>query len=163
MSVTEFSAALKQVAIERGIPEDSILETISVAIASAFRKDYGTDVDSVEVELDPATGETKILDLDGKDITPPGFGRIAAQTAKQVILQKIRETEKEVVLDEYKGKIGEIVIGTVFRVEERVVILDLGKAQGVLPQSEQVEVDEYRNGMRLKVFIKDVRFTARVT
>lgn len=163
MAVTEFSAALKQVAIERGIPEESILETIKVAIASAYRKDYGTDVDSVEVELDQATGETKILDLNGKDITPPGFGRIAAQTAKQVILQKIRETEKEVVLDEYKGKIGEIVIGNVFRVEEKVVILDLGKAQGVLPQSEQVDTDEYRNGMKLKILIKDVRETARGT
>ncbi len=163
MAVSEFSAALKQVASERGIPEESILETIRVAIASAYRKDYGTDVDSVTVVLEPETGETKILNLEGKDVTPPGFGRIAAQTAKQVILQKIRETEKEVILDEYKTKLGEIVLGTIFRVENGVVVLDLGRAQGVLPQSEQVDVDEYRTGQKLKVLVKDIRENSRGT
>lgn len=163
MAVTEFSAALRQVATERGIPEDSILESIKVAIASAYRRDYGTDIEELEVELNPDTGETKIINSDGKDVTPPGFGRIAAQTAKQVILQQIRETEKEVVMDEYKGKIGEIVTGTIFRVENNVVVLDLGKAQGVLPQSEQADVDEYRTGQRLKVLVKDIRQNARGT
>lgn len=163
MAVTEFSAALRQVANERGIPEDSILETIKVAIASAYRRDYGTDVEELEVELDPDTGETKIINSEGKNVTPPGFGRIAAQTAKQVILQKIRETEKEVVMDEYKGKVGEIVTGTIFRVENNVVVLDLGKAQGVLPQSEQADVDEYRTGQRLKVLVKDIRQNSRGT
>lgn len=163
MAVSEFSAALKQVAVERGIPEESIMETIRVAIASAYRKDYGTDVDSVEVILDPETGETKILNDAKKDVTPPGFGRIAAQTAKQVILQKIRETEKEVILDEYKGKIGEIVMGTIFRVENGVVVLDLGRAQGVLPQSEQVDSDDYRSGQKLKVLVKDIRDNSRGT
>jgi N utilization substance protein A len=163
MAVTEFSAALRQVATERGIPEESILETIKVAIASAYRRDYGTDVEDLEVALDPNTGETTILNNAGKDVTPPGFGRIAAQTAKQVIMQKIRETEKEVVMDEYKGKIGEIVAGTIFRVENNVVVLDLGKAQGVLPQSEQADVDEYRTGQRLKVLVKDIRQTTRGT
>lgn len=163
MAVTEFSAALRQVATERGIPEESILETIKVAIASAYRRDYGTDVEDLEVALDPNTGETTILNNAGKDVTPPGFGRIAAQTAKQVIMQKIRETEKEVVMDEYKGKIGEIVAGTIFRVENNVVVLDLGKAQGVLPQSEQADADEYRTGQRLKVLVKDIRQTTRGT
>jgi N utilization substance protein A len=163
MAVTEFSAALRQVATERGIPEESILETIKVAIASAYRRDYGTDVEDLDVILDSATGETTILNDKGEDVTPPGFGRIAAQTAKQVILQKIRETEKEVVMDEYKGKIGEIVTGTIFRIENNVVVLDLGKAQGVLPQSEQSSSDEYRTGQRLKVLVKDIRQSARGT
>ncbi len=163
MAVTEFNAALRQVANERGIPVESILETISVAIASAYRKDYGTDVEEVEVDLDSETGETKIFNDKKEDITPPGFGRIAAQTAKQVILQKIRETEKEVVLDEFKNKIGEIIVGTIFRVENSVVVLDLGRAQGVLPHSEQVEGDEYRTGQRLKVLIKDIRQNMRGT
>ncbi len=163
MAVTEFSAALRQVATERGIPEDSILESIKTAIASAYRRDYGTDVEELTVVLDPETGATTILNADGEDVTPPGFGRIAAQTAKQVILQQIRETEKEVVMDEYKGKIGEIVVGTIFRVENNVVVLDLGKAQGILPQPEQVNVDEYRTGQRLKVLVKDIRQTTRGT
>ncbi|MBI2414315.1 transcription termination/antitermination protein NusA [candidate division WWE3 bacterium] len=163
MAVSEFSAALKQVAVERGIPEESILETIRVAIASAYRKDYGTDVDSVEVILNPETGETRIFNEAKKDVTPPGFGRIAAQTAKQVILQKIRETEKEVILDEYKGKVGQIVLGTIFRVENGVVVLDLGRAQGVLPQSEQVDNDDYRSGQKLKVLVKDIRENSRGT
>lgn len=164
MAVTEFSAALRQVATERGIPEESILETIKVAIASAYRRDYGGDeAEVLEVSLDPETGSTKIINAEGIDVTPPGFGRIAAQTAKQVILQKIRETEKEVVMDEYKGKIGEIVTGTIFRVENGIVVLDLGKAQGVLPQTEQVSADEYRSGQRLKVLVKDIRQTTRGT
>src|SRR3989344_4342481 len=163
MAVTEFSAALRQVATERGIPEESILESIKVAIASAYRRDYGTDVDVLEVSLDPETGATKILNEAGGDVTPAGFGRIAAQTAKQVILQKIRETEKEVVMDEYKGKVGQIVTGTIFRVENGLVVLDLGKAQGALPQTEQASVDEYRSGQRLKVLVKDIRQTTRGT
>src|SRR3989344_3579803 len=163
MAVTEFSAALRQVATERGIPEESILESIKVAIASAYRRDYGTDVDVLEVSLDPETGATKILNEVGGDVTPAGFGRIAAQTAKQVILQKIRETEKEVVMDEYKGKVGQIVTGTIFRVENGLVVLDLGKAQGALPQTEQASVDEYRSGQRLKVLVKDIRQNARGT
>lgn len=163
MAITEFNAALRQVATERGIPVESILETIKVAIASAYRKDYGTDVEEVEVEIDGDSGETRVFNADGEDVTPPGFGRIAAQTAKQVILQKIRETEKEVVMDEYKGKLGEIVVGVIFRVENNVVVLDLGKAQGILPQSEQVSVDEYRTGQRLKVLVKDIRDGSRGT
>lgn len=157
MAMTEFSAALKQVAIERGIPEESIVETIKEAVASAYRKDYGTDVESIVVDLDPATGETAIRDLEGEDITPPGFGRIAAQTAKQVILQKIRETEKKVVLDEFKEKQGTVLTGNIFRIEDSLVIIDFEKTQGILPRNEQMSTDEYRIGQRIKVLIKEVR------
>lgn len=157
MAMTEFSAALKQVAIERGIPEESIVESIKVAVASAYRKDYGTDVENIVVDLDPKTGETIIRNLDDEDITPPGFGRIAAQTAKQVILQKIRETEKKVVLDEFKDKQGSIITGNIFRVEPNVIVIDFEKTQGILPKNEQMSTDEYRIGQRLKVLIKEVR------
>ncbi len=162
MSVTEFSAAIKQVASERGIPVESVLESIKTALATAYRKDFGGDVAQIDVVLDPSTGEAKIMRND-EDVTPSGFGRIAAQTAKQVILQKIRETEKEVVLDEYKEKIGTLVTGHIFRIEGSAVILDLGKAQGVMPASEQVESEIYRPNQRLKVLIKDVRQTSRGT
>ena len=162
MAVTEFNAAIKQVATERGIPIESVLESIKAALATAYRKDFGGDVSQIEAVLDADTGEARIL-RNGEDVTPSGFGRIAAQTAKQVILQKIRETEKEVVLDEYKEKIGTLVIGHIFRIEGNAVILDLGKAQAVLPISEQVESEIYRPNQRLKVLIKDVRQTQRGT
>ncbi|OGC57494.1 transcription termination factor NusA [candidate division WWE3 bacterium RIFCSPLOWO2_12_FULL_36_10] len=154
--MTEFSAALKQVATERGIPVESVLESIQAALVAAYRRDYGGDIENITVELDRETGSAKIL-MDGKDITPDGFGRIAAQTAKQVILQKIRETEKEVILDEYKGKIGTISSGHIFRNENNIIIMDLGKAQAILPQSEQIGTEEYRLNQRLKVLVKDVR------
>ncbi len=162
MAVTEFNAAIKQVAAERGIPIESVIESIKTALATAYRKDFGGDVTQIEAELDADTGEARIL-RNGEDVTPSGFGRIAAQTAKQVILQKIRETEKEVVLDEYKEKIGTLVVGHIFRLEGNAVILDLGKAQAVLPISEQVESEVYRPNQRLKVLIKDVRQTQRGT
>lgn len=84
------------------------------------------------------------------------FGRVAAQTAKQVVLQRLREAEREVVLAEYEDKIGTVVTGTVQRVEPRVVRVDLGKASGIIPMSEQVQGEYYGIGSRLKVFIKDI-------
>lgn len=84
------------------------------------------------------------------------FGRVAAQTAKQVILQKLREAERETIVDEYQDKIGTVINGIVARVEGRLVRVDLGKAQGILPGSEQIQGEHYYPGQRLKVFLKDV-------
>ncbi len=167
MAITEFNAALNQVATERGIPVESVLESIRQSLISAYRRDrkeYGEEVEpeDITVELNPETGEAKIL-KGKKDVTPAGFGRIAAQTAKQVILQKIRETEKDVILDEYKSKVGTIVSGHVFRIENNTIILDLGKAHGIMPQSEQVESETYKINQKLKVLIKDIREASRGT
>ncbi|OGC38879.1 transcription termination factor NusA, partial [candidate division WWE3 bacterium RBG_13_37_7] len=163
MAITEFSSALNQVATERGIPVESIISSIKDALATAYRKDrkeYGEEVniEDISVELDSQTGEVRII-KDSKDVTPAGFGRIAAQTAKQVILQKIREAEKDMVIKEFKAKVGELVIGTVFRIDGGFVTLDLGKvhAQGVMPYSEQVSSEAYRLGQKLKVLIKEVK------
>ncbi len=84
------------------------------------------------------------------------FGRVAAQTAKQVVLQRLREAEREVVLEEYEDKIGTVVTGTVQRVEPRVVRVEIGKASGIIPQSEQIQGEYYSVGSRIKVFIKDI-------
>lgn len=84
------------------------------------------------------------------------FGRVAAQTAKQVVLQRLREAEREVVLEEYEDKIGTVVTGTVQRVEPRVVRIEIGKASGIIPQSEQIQGEFYNVGSRIKVFIKDI-------
>jgi len=164
MAMTEFSAALNQVATERGIPVESVLESIKMALLTAYKKDRketsGEDIEieGYTAELNADTGEVKIL-LEGKDITPSGFGRIAAQTAKQVILQKIRETEKEVVASEFRAKVGTIVIGTVFRMDNGVVVMDLGKnrTQGIMPQGEQIQTESYRLNQKLKVLVKDIR------
>lgn len=87
---------------------------------------------------------------------PTSFGRVAAQTAKQVILQKLREAEREVVLEEYSDKIGTVLNGIIQRVEQRVVRIELGKAQGIMPMSEQIQGEYYSVGSRVKVFLKDV-------
>lgn len=87
---------------------------------------------------------------------PTTFGRVAAQTAKQVILQRLREAEREIIMNEYEDKIGTVLIGTVQRVEPRVVRIDLGKAVGILPASEQIPGEYYGVGARVKVFLKDV-------
>ena len=156
MAITEFSAALNQVATERGIPVESVLESIRMALASAYKKDFGGDLEEIIVDLNPDTGEAKIMQ-DNNDVTPSGFGRIAAQTAKQVILQKLRETEKEVILDEFKEKLNTTMSGTIFRISNDTVILDLGKVHGLLPVSEQVKNEEYKLGQRLKILVKEAR------
>jgi N utilization substance protein A len=101
----------------------------------------------------------------GDDLTetdkPTTFGRVAAQTAKQVILQKLREAEREIVLEEYSDKIGMVLTGNVQRVESRLVRVDLGKAQGILPASEQIPGEYYQAGARIKVFLKDVERSTR--
>ncbi len=167
MAVTEFNAALNQVATERGIPVEAVVESIKLALVSAYRKDrkeHGEQVEAEEltVDLDPDTGEAKIF-VEGKNVTPSGFGRIAAQTAKQVILQKIRETEKEVILQEFRAKLGTIITATVFKIDSNVVVLDLGKpfAYGIMLQSEQVPTEQYRLNQRLKILVKDIRESNR--
>src|SRR5689334_20236609 len=84
------------------------------------------------------------------------FGRVAAQTAKQVILQRLREAEREIVMNEYEDKIGTVINATVARVESNIVRIDLGRAQGIMPRSEQIQGERYYPGQRLKVFLKDV-------
>lgn len=92
---------------------------------------------------------------------PETFGRVAAQTAKQVILQKLRESEREIIMSEYQDKIGEVLSGTIQRVEARVVRIDLGKATGILPQSEQIPGEYYSSGARIKVLLKEVESSNR--
>ena len=166
MSTTEFSAAINQLAAERGVSPESIIDGVKQALAAAYRKDYGDPTpvveegeepkDDIEVKLTLETGEARIF-KEGKDVTPAGFGRIAAQTAKQVILQKIREEEKEAIRTEFKEKEKSIVSGFVFRVENGVVFVDLGRTQGILPPSEQIPGEQYRTGARVKALVKEVQ------
>lgn len=158
---SEFSLALNQVATERGIDASVVLDTIKAAILAAYRKDYGSeDLESLTVEINPSTGEAHVL-KDRKDITPSGFGRIAAQTAKQVILQRIREAEKKAVLDDYSTKIGTIVNGMVLRFDWSSVIVDIGRAEGVMPLHEQMQGEHYRLNQRLTFYIEGIKETSR--
>lgn len=154
---SEFALALNQVASERGVDVSVVLDTVKNAILAAYRKDHpGIEVEEYEAKLNPNTGEASIFHNE-KDITPPGFGRIAAQTAKQVILQKIREKEKEAVLSDYRVKIGGIVNGMVLRFAGSNMIIDIGKAEAILPASEQVSNEKYHLNQRLVFYLSEIR------
>jgi len=158
---SEFSLALNQVATERGIDPNVVMETIRAAILAAYRKDYGTDdLITLTVDLNSDTGEARVLQ-DGKDVTPPGFGRIAAQTAKQVILQRIREAEKKAVLSDYQGKVGGIAPGMILRFDGPNVIVDIGRTQAVMPNQEQNPAERYYLNQRLTFYIEGIRETMR--
>ncbi len=154
---SEFALALNQVCSERGIEPEIVVETIKMAILAAYKKDYGQeDLEALTVEINSDSGEAKIF-KEKKDITPAGFGRIAAQTAKQVILQRIREAEKAAVITDYSGKIGTITNGLVLRFEGPNVIVDIGKAEAVMPPQEQIPSEHYRLNQRLVVYIESIR------
>ncbi len=154
---SEFSLALNQVASERGVDVDVVLDTVKNAILAAYRKDHaGVEVEEYRAELNPNTGEAKIFHND-KDVTPPGFGRIAAQTAKQVILQKIREKEKEAIFTDYRVKIGTVINGMVLRFAGVNIIVDIGKAEAIMPLSEQVPNEKYHLNQRLGFYMVDIR------
>lgn len=158
---SEFALALNQVASERGVDVSVVLDTVKNAILAAYRKDHpGVEIEEYTAELNPNTGEARILHNE-EDVTPPGFGRIAAQTAKQVILQKIREKEKEAILSDYKIKIGQIVNGMVLRFAGPNVIVDIGKAEAVMPPSEQISNEKYHLNQRLVFYLSDIRQTAK--
>ncbi|MBI2624284.1 transcription termination/antitermination protein NusA [Candidatus Parcubacteria bacterium] len=240
----QFIAALEQIAEEKGISRDRVLATIELAVAAAYKKDYGKKGQVIRAKLDPVTGNVEVkqvkLVVDESMLKPqeeieaeeaardealseeflsesararraaqeaeeetlveagdkkvrfnpekhimieearrtqpaanPGdefeillephetFGRIAAQTAKQVIIQRIREAEREAVYSEYKDKEGEVVSGVVQRVEGRNVFLDIGKAVGILPVSEQMPSERYHVGERLKVYVLSVEKETR--
>jgi len=154
---SEFALALNQVASERGVDVDVVLDTVQNAILAAYRKDHpGVEVENYKAVLDPNTGEAKIFE-DDKDVTPPGFGRIAAQTAKQVILQKIREKEKEAIFTDYRVKIGSIINGMVLRFAGSNIIVDMGKAEAIMPVSEQVSNEKYHLNQRLAFYLSEIR------
>ncbi|MDP1538535.1 MAG: transcription termination factor NusA [bacterium] len=245
--IKNFMSAIAQIAEEKGISVEKVLETIEMAIAAAYKKDYGKKGQIIKAKLEPGSGDVKfrqvklIVDKDmiyseselsqmeakvekekqgeesklssspfagareneepslaesgateGKKVrfnsekhimydeakkinpkikvgeeleipleTKEDYGRIAAQTAKQVILQRIREAEKESIFTEYKSKEGEIISGIVQRVEGRNVFLDIGKTLGILPREEQVPGEFYRPGQRLKAYLLKVEETPR--
>ncbi len=200
----EFELAIEQIAAEKNIPVEKIVETIEAALAAAYRKDFGEPTQNIKVKFSVQDGSSQVFDVktvvesipedpdeqkekelnprehvalaDAKkkkksakvgDIIetkldpPESYGRIAAQTAKQVIIQRLREAEREIVSREFKGKEGEIINGSVQRIEGRNVYVDLAQATGVLYPHEQIPGETYTVGMRLKVYVAEVRDTSR--
>lgn len=226
MDIKSFKGALTQIAEERGISPEKVIETIEAAIATAYKKDYGQKGQKIKAKFNPVSGDVKFWQVKlvvdqsmlyteeeveemkenkelpkdeykegeegprkyvfnpekhimiedakkdypkikiGEEIEIPliskqDYGRIAAQTAKQVILQKIREAEKETISSEYKSKEGEIVSGIVQRIEGHTVFIDIGKTLGLLNRDEQIPGEFYRPGQRLKLYILKVESTPK--
>ncbi|RTK93741.1 transcription termination/antitermination protein NusA [Candidatus Saccharibacteria bacterium] len=179
--------AVKTIAEEKNLPEETVQEIVEQALAAAYRRDYGDREQEVRVTMNLNNGDVDAY-VSKEVVEVPGderfeislgnaqvirknaaigesveihekvedFGRVAAQTAKQVILQRLREAEREIVMAEYDDKIGTIINGLVTRVEGMIVRIDLGKAQGIMPKSEQIQGERYYPGQRLKVYLKDV-------
>ena len=165
---TEFAQALKAVANERGLDALVILETIKQAIIAAYRRDAkerGEDTEEMEfdVELNSVNGEAKIFAWplekpeEKKNVTPPGFGRIAAQTAKQVIHQKIREAEKDAVMEEFSGRVGGMISGMILRFDGQNVRVDLGRTEALMPAEERIPIERLALNQRLSFFLKEIR------
>lgn len=160
---TEFAAALNQLASEKGVDVSVVIDAIQQAALAAYRKDLSLrgeeipeDFEALTAHIDPVTGEISIL-REKENITPPGFARIAAQTAKQVIMQRLYEAEKGAVMDEFEKKVGTVASGIIQRQEGNTYFVDLGRAEGVLPMFEQTRDEYYHANQRLKFYIKEIR------
>jgi len=187
LDIKQLVLALKTIAEEKNLPQDTVQEAVEQALAAAYRRDYGDREQEVRVSMNLNNGEVdayitkavvdKVADEHfeielaraktmKKDVkigdtlevheNIESLGRVAAQTAKQVILQRLREAEREIIMEEYHDKIGAVINGIVGRVESRVIRVDLGKAQGIMPSSEQIQGERYYPGQRIKVLLKDV-------
>jgi N utilization substance protein A len=164
-----FLEALQQIAKDKGISVDTLLDALANALVAAYKRLPNAAEEAV-VTIDPDSGDIRVygqeLDEDGNvvrewDDTPKDFGRIAAQTAKQVMTQRIREAERDLKYEEYAGREGDIVTGIIQQSDNRYTLLDLGKVEALLPQAEQVPYERYEHGARLKAYIVEVRKTTK--
>ncbi|HZA19212.1 MAG TPA: transcription termination factor NusA [Actinomycetota bacterium] len=168
--------SLRELERERGIAFDTLVEAIEKALASAYlRMTNADETRGARAVIDPDSGDVTVyaqeieVDLETEEVTvlkewedtPEDFGRIAAQTAKQVILQRLREAERDITYGEYSGREGDMVTGIVSQSDHRYTILDLGKAEALMPPSEQIPHERYEPGQRLKAYIVEVRKSAR--
>lgn len=158
----ELLAIIEQIERERGIKKEILVEAVKAALLSAARKVIDVKPEEeLKIELDPNTGKFKAFKNDN-EITSVDFGRIAASTARQVIIQKIREAEKDVVFNEFQGRVGELASGTVYRFEKGNIIVDLlGKAEGLLLKRDQSPGEEYKQGQRIRAYIAEVKKDAK--
>ncbi|MBQ8985344.1 transcription termination/antitermination protein NusA [Candidatus Saccharibacteria bacterium] len=186
LDLKQMSTMVDIIAEEKGLPRDTVLGVIEQAIAAAWRRDNGDKDMNVRAVLNTQTGEAdvyvareviedeiaynpateipqkeagakyKIGDICEEKHKVTTFGRVAAQTAKQVVIQRLREAENDAVLAEFEDKVGTIVTGVISRVEPKIVRIDLGRATGIMPRSEQIDGEYYSVGSRIKVYVKSI-------
>ncbi|RKY16517.1 MAG: transcription termination factor NusA, partial [Planctomycetota bacterium] len=141
---------------EKDVDKEIVFKALESALASACKKKPGGAKSEIVVHIDRNTGE--IIAMDGDERIPVSqLGRIAAQTAKQVLIQRIREAERDIIFDEYSGRIGKMITGHVQRMQRGNIIVNLGKVEGVLPRSEQIFNESYNSGERIRAIITDIR------
>ncbi|MFZ5966547.1 MAG: transcription termination factor NusA [Bacillota bacterium] len=187
----EFIEALDQIEKEKGISKDILIDTIEAALISGYKRNYGSaqnvkvyinrdtgevkvfalkdvveDVESdfLQISLEDAKNidvHYQIGDVVEKEVTPKNFGRIAAQTAKQVVVQRIREAERGIIYDEFINRESEIVNGIVQRISKGNVYINLGKIEAVLAPAEQIPQDDYKHNDRIKTYITEVKKTTK--
>ncbi|HOW34903.1 MAG TPA: transcription termination factor NusA [Candidatus Omnitrophota bacterium] len=154
---SELLSILEQLERDKGIDKEILIQAVEAAVASAARKAWNVELgEEVKVVLDRKTGKLSAF-AGGQEIKSKDFGRIAAQTAKQVVIQKIREAEKDVVFTEYQARIGQIVNGGVYRFDRGNIIVDLGKSEAFVPKSEQSPKEEFKQGDRIRAYVLDVK------
>jgi len=191
---SDFLIALTQLAAERHLPKEQVLQAIEVALASAFKKDNPASGQNISVKLNPNTGDVDVFalrtvvevvedpareielkeaqavqksiaigeELASPEPVPHNASRIAAQTAKQVVLQRLREAERELLFQEFIQHKDDIISGMIEQIGPgRSVILELGRAQAIMPAEERVPTERYRKGQRVKVFVVDVRNSSK--
>ncbi len=186
LDIKQMITMVHSIADEKNLSEDEVMQAVGAAIAAAWRRDNGTREMNVRAELNREDGTAKVIVHYDVVETPEGigqitleeakkidkkallggvieqefeaksFGRVAAQTAKQVLLQKLREFERETMANEYGNKIGKIITGTVIRVESRVIRLDLGHGEGIMPGSEQIPGEHLVTGSRIRALLKNI-------
>lgn len=187
----ELIQALRDLEKEKGINFEVLIEAIEAALISAYKKNFGTlqnvrvvfdeetgeikvfsrkivtenaSDDRTEITLDEARKLDPRYELDDiveTEVTPQNFGRIAAQTAKQVVVQRIREAERDLIYNEFTNREGDIVTGLVQRLENRTVLIDLGKTEAILSLNEQIPGEQYSQGTRIKTYIVEVKKTTK--
>lgn len=151
---------LEHIEREKGIDKELLFAAIQSALVSAARKIVGKNVEDIQVDVDKKTGEIKVKS-EGKEIKSEEFGRIAAQTAKQVIIQKIREAEREVIYADFHDRVNTLCTGLVHRFDRNNVIVDLGKTEGILLRREMCSKDNFRQGDRVRTLILEVKKTTK--
>ncbi len=185
LDLKQMATMVKVIADEKDLPEETVLEVIETAIAAAWRRDNGDRDMNVRAELNTKTGEATVYvsreviedglaynpateipegEAGGKKVGETveeafkvtSFGRVASMTAKQVVVQRLREAERDAVLAAFEDKVGTVVTGMIARVEPKLVRIDIGKASGIMPKSEQIEGEYYSVGSRIKVMIKEI-------
>ncbi len=188
----EFASAISQLASEKGVSTEVVIEAIQAALVSAYRRNFNSAGQNVIAEIDRDTGTARIyvertvveeptddpsrISLEEArkidpaaqvggvvriDVTPQHFGRIAAQTAKQVVFQKLRDAERRMVLEEFAERKDEIAHGIVQRIEAGNAVVELGRAEAILPRSEQIPTERYYPGQRIRVYVSEVHDTHR--